>query len=76
MTHRTVRDIELELQRVKLELQRIVQEDGDADSYCVDIADNDPVLYCWLIAEFCPEEAREAMLNVLRDRPELLVTYH
>jgi hypothetical protein len=29
MTHRTVRDIELELQRVKLELQRIVQEEGE-----------------------------------------------
>jgi hypothetical protein len=44
MDHRTVHDLELEVRRVKLELERIVQEDGDADAYCVDIADNAPVL--------------------------------
>jgi hypothetical protein len=76
MAHRTAHDIELELQRVTLELQRIVQEDGDVDSYCVDIADNDPVLYLWLLAEICPEETREAMLNIVRDHPELPVTVH
>ena len=55
-----------------------MREDGDADSYCVDIADKDPTLYCWLLAEFCPEETLEAMLDVIRDHPELelLTTYH
>jgi hypothetical protein len=78
MDHRTVHDLELEVRRVKLELERIVQEDGDADAYCVDIADNDPTLYCWLMVEFCPEEMQEAMLNIVRDHPELelLATYH
>jgi hypothetical protein len=76
MKHRTVHDIELELQRVKAELQRIVEEDGDGETYCVDLANSDPALYTWLIAEFFPEESLEMMLNILRDRPELLVTYH
>jgi hypothetical protein len=78
MTHRTAHDLELELQRVKVDLQRIMQEEGDADSYCADIADNDPTLFCWLMVEFCPEEMREAMLNIVRDRPELelLATIH
>jgi hypothetical protein len=76
MAHRTVRDIELELQRVKSELQHIVEEDGDADSYCVELADGDPVLYTWLITEFFPEESLETMLDIVRDHPELLVTYH
>jgi hypothetical protein len=51
MPHRTVRDIELELQRVKSELQRLVEEDGDAELYCVELADRDPALYTWLIRD-------------------------
>ena len=76
MAHRTVRDIELELQRVKLELQHIEREGGDVETCCVELADRDPTLHAWLFVEHCPEEAREAMLDVLRDHPELLVTYH
>jgi hypothetical protein len=74
---RTARDLELEIQRVTLELQRIEREDGDIESYCVELAGGDPTLYAWLLAEHCPEEMREAMWNVLLDRPELLTrTYH
>jgi hypothetical protein len=73
---RTAHDIELELQRVTSDLQRIEREGGDVEFYCVDLADEDPELYAWLFVEHCPEEAREAMLTILRDRPELLATYH
>jgi hypothetical protein len=76
MQRRTAHDIELEIQRVTLELQHIVQEDGDAETYCTELADKDPELYAWLFVEHCPEEAREATLNILRDHPELLVTIH
>jgi hypothetical protein len=76
---RTVHDIELEVQRVTLELQRLEREGDDVEAYCVDLANEDPTLYVWLLAEHCPEEAREAALNVFHDHPELieqLVTYH
>jgi len=76
MQRRTAHDIELEIQRVTLELQRIVREDGDAETYCTELADEDPVLYAWLFVEHCPEEALEALLNIVRDHPELLVTVH
>jgi hypothetical protein len=73
---RTAHDIDLELQRVKLDLQRIELEDGDVEAYCVELADGDPELFAWLVVEHCPEEMREAMIDVLQDRPELLITVH
>jgi hypothetical protein len=73
---RTASDIELDMRRVEEDLRRIIAADGDAESYCTELADEDPVLYAWLFVEHCPEEAREAMLNVLWDHPELLDTYH
>jgi hypothetical protein len=41
---RTVHDIELEVQRVTLELQRLEREGGDVEDYCIDLANSDPVL--------------------------------
>jgi hypothetical protein len=76
MRRRTAHDIELDVRCAGKELQRILAAGGDVESYCVELADGDPELYAWLFVEHCPEEAREAMLNILRDRPELLVTYH
>jgi hypothetical protein len=76
MDHRTVHDLDLELQRIKSDLRRIEQEGGDVDSHCADIADNDPVLYCWLLAELFPGEMSEAMQDAVRDRPWLLDTIH
>jgi hypothetical protein len=73
---RTAHDIELDVRRVGKELQRILAAGDGAESYCTELADEDPELYAWLFVEHCPEEAREAMLNVLQDHPELLVTYH
>jgi hypothetical protein len=61
---------------IELDLQRIEKEDGDLESYCVDLADRDPALFLMLVAKHCHEECREALMDVCRDRPELLVTLH
>jgi len=59
-----------------VDLQRIEREGGDVEDYCVELAGEDPVLYAWLLVEHCPGETLEAVLNILWDCPELLVTYH